>query len=123
MRAFFSRFAVMEGEHMETLTRRYHVEPPAPSPDFRVELAAIVAQVDHRPEDPGNLFRVAIALEQRAAAFFRQRAGSAPPGSAEQRLYLELGAEERDHADLLTTEYERWRARKPGLLSGGRLVP
>jgi rubrerythrin len=123
MRAFFSRFAVMEGEHMQTLTRRYHVEPPAASPDFRVELAAIVADVDHRPEDPDNLFRIAIALEQRAAAFFRQRASSAPPGSAEQRLYLELGAEERDHADLLTTEYERWRARKPGLLSGDQLVP
>jgi hypothetical protein len=78
--------------------------------------------VDHRPEDPDNLFRIAIALEQRAAAFFRLRANSAAPGSAEQLLYLELGAEERDHADLLTTEYERWRARKPGLLTGDPLV-
>ena len=36
LRALFSRFAVMEGEHMETLSRRYHVEPPAPSPAFRL---------------------------------------------------------------------------------------
>ena len=45
LRALFGRFAVMEGEHMETLSRRYHIEPPHPSPDFRVELAAIFAGV------------------------------------------------------------------------------
>ena len=28
LRALFGRFAVMEGEHMETLSRRYHVEAP-----------------------------------------------------------------------------------------------
>ena len=71
LRALFGRFAVMEGEHMETLSRRYHVEPPAPSPAFRVELAAIFADVDHRPQDPDNLFRIAIALEKRAAEFLR----------------------------------------------------
>ena len=122
LRALFSRFAVMEGEHMETLSRRYHVEPPAPSPAFRLELAAIFAEVEHRPKDPDNLFRIAIALEKRAAAFFTARSASAPAGSAEQRLYLELGAEEREHVALLTTEYERWQARKPGLFSGDPLA-
>jgi acyl-coenzyme A synthetase/AMP-(fatty) acid ligase/rubrerythrin len=122
LRALFSRFAVMEGEHMETLSRRYHIEPPVPSPAFRVELAAVFAEVDHRPQDPDNLFRIAIALEKRAAAFFAARSAQAPAGSAEQRLYLELGAEERDHASMLATEHERWRARKPGLFSGDRLV-
>jgi acyl-coenzyme A synthetase/AMP-(fatty) acid ligase/rubrerythrin len=122
LRALFSRFALMEGEHMETLTRRYHVQPPARSPAFRLELAAVFADVDHRPSDPDNLFRIAIALEQRAAAFFRVRAAAAVAGSPEQRLYIELGAEERDHANLLTTEYERWQARKPGLFSGDPLV-
>jgi acyl-coenzyme A synthetase/AMP-(fatty) acid ligase/rubrerythrin len=114
LRALFSRFAVMEGEHMETLTRRYHVEVPQPSAAFRLELAAIFAHVEHRPGDPGNLFRIAIALEDRAAAFFRMRAATAPPDSAEQQLYRELGAEEREHADVMSAEYKRWMARQPG---------
>ena len=122
LRALFGRFAVMEGEHMETLSRRYHIEPPVPSPAFRVELAAVFAEVDHRPEDPDNLFRIAIALEKRAASFFATRSAQAPAGSAEQQLYLELGAEERAHATMLATEHERWRARKPGLFSGDPLV-
>ena len=122
LRALFGRFAVMEGEHMETLSRRYHIEPPAPSPAFRVDLAAVFAEVDHRPEDPDNLFRIAIALEKRAASFFATRSAQAPAGSAEQQLYLELGAEERAHASMLATEHERWRARKPGLFSGDPLV-
>ncbi|MEO8656242.1 MAG: hypothetical protein ABI409_19120 [Ramlibacter sp.] len=118
LRALFGHFAVMEGEHMETLTRRYHVQPPMPSTAFRVELAAIFAGVENRPQDPDNLFRIAIALEERAAAFFATRAGAAPAGSPEQRLYIELGAEEREHASLLATEYKRWRERKPGLFGG-----
>ena len=121
LRALFGRFAAMEGEHMEILTRRYHVQPPVPSTAFRVELAAIFAGVEHRPQDPENLFRIAIALEERAAAFFATRAGAAATGSPEQRLFIELGAEEREHASLLATEYQRWRARKPGLFSGDPL--
>ena len=113
LRALFSRFAVMEGGHMEALSERYRVEVPEPSPGFRVELAAIFAHVEHRPQDPDNLFRIAIALEERAAAFFRMRAAIAPAGSTEQRLYMELGAEEREHAGLLSKAYEEWRARQP----------
>ena len=122
LRALFGRFAVMEGEHMETLSRRYHVEPPTPSPAFRLELAAIFAAVEHRPQDPENLFRIAIALEKKAANFFINRAAHAPTDSAEQQLYLELGAEERAHANMLATEHQRWRARKPGLFTGDPLV-
>lgn len=119
LRALFGRFAVMEGEHMETLSRRYHVDVPDPSPAFRVEQAAVFGAVPHRPEDPANLFRIAIAFENRAAAFFSSRAEQHPPGSAEHELYRELAAEEREHADLLSTEYERWRAGKPGLFDIG----
>ncbi|MCM2251510.1 MAG: AMP-binding protein, partial [Ramlibacter sp.] len=122
LRKLFGRFAIMEGEHMETLSRRYHIEPPPHSPQFRLELAAIFAEVDHRPQDPDNLFRIAIGLEKRAAGFFANRAAHAPLGSVEQRLFLELGAEEREHVALLTTEHERWRARKPGLFSGDPLT-
>jgi acyl-coenzyme A synthetase/AMP-(fatty) acid ligase/rubrerythrin len=117
LKALFSRFALMEGEHMETLSRRYHLDVPAPSPAFRREVAAIFADVEHRPNDPDTLFRIAIALENRAARFFSGRAAMAAAGSAEQRLYNELAAEEREHADLLGTEHERWRSGKPGLFS------
>ena len=122
MRALFGRFAIMEGEHMETLSRRYHIETPDPSPNLPVELAAIFAGVAHRPQDPDNLFRIAIALEKKAARMFGQQSIGAPTGSAEQRLYLELRAEEQDHATMLGVEHERWLARKPGLFSGDRLV-
>ena len=109
LRALFGRFAIMEGEHMETLSRRYHIEVPEPSEPFRLELAAVFADVENRPHDPANLFRIAIALEHRAASFFASRADKVPKGSAEQRLYQELAAEEREHAALLSTEYARWQ--------------
>ncbi|MDP3084064.1 MAG: AMP-binding protein, partial [Rubrivivax sp.] len=115
LRELFGRFALMEGEHMETLCRRYHVDVPEPSPAFRIGLAAIFADVESRPQDPANLFRIAIGLEHRAAAYFSERADGA--GGAEQQLYRELAAEEREHAEMLGTEYARWRDGKPGLFS------
>ena len=60
LRDLFSRFALMEGEHMETLSRRYHIDVPTPSPAFKVELAAIFADIKRRPQDPNNLFRIAL---------------------------------------------------------------
>ncbi len=114
LRALFRRFAVLEGEHMETLSRRHHVDVPGPSPALRIEVAAIYADVENRPQDPDNLFRIAIGLEQRAARFFDARAGKADPDSAERRLYRELADEEREHAETLATEYERWQTGQPG---------
>ncbi len=122
LRALFGRFAVMEGEHMETLSRRYHIEPPDVSDNFRVELAAIFADVESRPQDPANLFQIAIALERRAADFFTSRVTQGTAGSAEALLYKELAAEEREHAAILATEYARWQDNKPGLFSGDPLV-
>jgi acyl-coenzyme A synthetase/AMP-(fatty) acid ligase/rubrerythrin len=116
LKRLFRRFALMEGEHMETLSRRYHLEAPSPAPDFRIEVAAIFAGIEHRPQDPANLFRIALGLEERAATFFRARAEQAAEGSAERQLYGELAAEEHQHAELLATELERWRSGKPGLL-------
>ncbi len=121
LRELFGRFALMEGEHMETLSRRYHIDVPAPSPTFRIELAAIFGDVESRPQDPANLFRIAVALEKRAADFFTERAAQATAGSAEANLYRELAAEEREHADTLQTEYARWRAGKPGVFSSDLL--
>ncbi|MCU0804983.1 MAG: AMP-binding protein [Burkholderiales bacterium] len=119
LRALFRRFAVMEGEHMETLSRRYHLETPNPSPEFQVETAAIHAGLGDAPRDPEGLFRIAIALEKKAAGFFAARAERTAPASAERRFYEELAAEEREHAEILASEYARWRARLPGLLASG----
>ena len=48
--------------------------------------------------------------------FFEERVSKTAEGSVERELYKELAAEEREHVDLLTTELERWKAGKPGLL-------
>ena len=81
-----------------------------------LDRAAIFAGVDRRPEDPANLFRIAIAFEQRAVDFFTREGERAPAGSVESELYKELAAEEREHVALLSTEYRRWEAGKAGIL-------
>ena len=116
LRELFERFVGMEREHMQTLSRRYHVEVPAPSPAFSTDRAALYAGVDSRPEDPANLFRLALAFERRAVEFFERRAQEPGMGAAERELYRELAAEEAEHVALLTTELERWRQGRPGLL-------
>src|SRR5574337_365912 len=116
LRELFGRFAVMEGEHMETLERRYHVDVSASSPQMRLEVAAIFAGVEHRPAQPESLFEIAIALERRAAEFFAVHAAQADEDAALRQLFLELAAEEREHAEMLVTERARWRAGAGGLL-------
>jgi glutamate synthase (NADPH) small chain len=112
----FSRFAGMEKEHMDTLSKRYHADLPAPSEDFQIDRAAIFAGIERNPEDPANLFRIAIAFEQRAVDFFAREGERAPAGSVERELYRELAAEEREHVELLTTEFRRWQTGKAGIL-------
>jgi homotetrameric NADPH-dependent glutamate synthase len=116
LRDLFTRFAQMEAEHMSTLSRRYHAEVPGPSDEFKIERAAIYAGIDSRPEDPANLFRIAIAFEQRAVKFFGETGARHPAGSLERQLYQELAAEEQEHVALLTTELERYKQGKPGML-------
>ncbi len=116
MRDLFQRFVGMEREHMATLSRRYHVDLPTPGSSFPVERSAVYSGAVNRPSEPDNLFRLAIAFEERAAAFFGQRVEATPEGSAERKLYQELAAEEREHVALLTTEHQRWKSGKRGLL-------
>jgi glutamate synthase (NADPH) small chain len=116
LRELFGRFAGMEKEHMETLSRRYHADLPQAGGEFQIDHAAIFAGVDRKPEDPANLFRIAISFEERAVKFFTEQGERAPGGSVERDLYRELAAEEREHVAILTTEYERWKAGKAGLL-------
>ena len=116
LRELLGRFAEMETEHLSTLARRYHADVPASSDGFRLDRAAVFAGLANRPEDPANLFRIAIAFEERAVSFFSERSAQALEGSLEKQLYKELAAEEREHVAVLSTEYERWRDGKPGLL-------
>jgi glutamate synthase (NADPH) small chain len=118
LKSLFTRFSAMEHEHMETLSRRYHVSVPDPARGFQVDVAAIQAGVEGRIDDPDTLFRAAIAFERRAVAFFTERARDVPDGSAEQQLYRELAAEEVEHVALLETEFRRWSAGKAGLIAG-----
>jgi len=116
LQELFGRFAEMEKEHMATLSRRYHATVPDAAKDLDVQRAAIYAGIPHHPEDPANLFRIAIGFEQRAVKFFTERGAACPEGSVEHQLYRELAAEEREHVALLTTELARYRDGKPGLL-------
>jgi glutamate synthase (NADPH) small chain len=116
LKVLFSKFAEMEKEHMATLSRRYHADMPPPSDTFKVDRAAVYAGIPNRPDDPANLFRIAIAFEQRAVNFFTERMSATPEGSVERQLYKELAAEEKEHVELLLGEYERWKLGKPGIL-------
>jgi len=116
MQELFHRFREMEKEHMATLSRRYHVEVPAPGAAFPIDRAAVYAGISSRPGDADDLFRLATAFEERAAAFFQERMAKAPAGSPERALYQELAAEEREHVSLLSTEHERWKRGRRGVL-------
>jgi rubrerythrin len=116
IRDLFTRLAAMEQEHMVTLAHRYHVEAPEPPAQFHPEVAAVYAGIEIKSEDPAGLLRVAIAFEERAAAFFTDQAEQAVAESAERQAYRELAAEERDHVALLRTHFDRWNKGKPGLL-------
>ena len=116
LRELFGRFAAMEKEHMDILSKRYHADLPTEAVDFQLDRAAIFAGVDRKPEDPANLFRIAIAFEQRAVDFFTREGEQAPAGSVERELYSELAAEEREHVALLGTEFRSWESGKAGFL-------
>ena len=117
LRRLFTQFAIMEGEHMEALSLRYRIDVPPPSPEFRLEVAAIFANVAYRPSDPDNLFRIAIGLERRAAQYFDTRSRLAPENSEERLLYAELAEEERGHTDLLMHEHACWLDDQAGRFS------
>ena len=116
LRELFGRFAAMERTHMDTLTRRYHVDMTPVYDAYAIDCAAVFAGVPRRVDDADDLFRIAIAMEERAAQFFEESAAREKPDSAGRELYRELAAEEREHVALLTTEHARWRTGKPGLI-------
>jgi len=112
----FRRLVDMEQDHVATLAKRYRVEVPKAVGGFKPEQAALYAGLEHHAGDPANLFEIAIKFEKRAVEYFTERGDAAPEGSMERQLYKELAAEEREHADLLRTERDRWKAGKAGIL-------
>jgi non-ribosomal peptide synthetase component F len=116
LRTLFRNFAVMEGEHMEMLSRRHGVSLPDPLPSLGLDAAGLHAGIEPVPGDADTLFRIAQVLEQRAAEWFTERATAAPAGSPLHALYTELAAEERAHARQIADEHARWREGRPGRL-------
>lgn len=108
LRALFRRFAVMEGEHMELLGKRFGLDLADPAADFQLRTAAVHAGIEGPVRDADQLFRLAIALEERAAELFERRATALPPGTPERALYLALATEEDSHARQLEVERDRW---------------
>jgi rubrerythrin len=116
LKALFGKFAAMENEHMETLSKRYHVDMPKETGGFTIDLAAVRVGFTEKPTDAASLFRLSIAFEERAVKFFEEQSAKVSKGSAEALLYKELAAEEREHVTMLTTEFERWKAGKAGMM-------
>ncbi len=114
LRQLFGALAEMEREHLTTLVERYHVNPPGGS-SAGLRPAFERAERTPHPEDPFDLLELALVLERRAEAFFRQNVEAAPTAAAAE-LYRELAAEEAEHVDLLTTELSALRAGRAGLL-------
>jgi rubrerythrin len=116
LKALFGKFAAMENEHMETLSKRYHVDMPKEAEGFTIDLAAVRVGFTEKPTDAASLFKLSIAFEERAVKFFEGQSAKVRPGSAEELLYKELAAEEREHVATLTTEFERWKSGKAGMM-------
>ena len=117
LKDLFGRLAEMERGHMETLARRYHVSAPAAdAPGISPARVAVWSDASTKASTGRELLELAVHLERRARQFFLERGRDLEPGSAEWRLYREMEAEEREHADLLATALARWVADKPALL-------
>ncbi len=114
LRRLFGALAEMEREHLTTLVERYHVDPPEES-SAGLRPAFERAERTPHPEDPFDLLELALVLERRAEAYFREHVETAPTAAASE-LYRELAAEEAEHVDLLTTELAALRAGRVGLL-------
>ena len=113
--ALFNRLSAMEREHMEILARRYHLEAPdltgaGPSP---AQLAVFSGVEPSANSDGVALLRLAVHLEKRAGRFFLETGRKFSEASPEWRLYRELEAEEREHAELLEGAAMRLKAGRP----------
>ncbi len=119
LKELFATLSDMEKEHLATLSRRYHVEPPAEQPGGAPSPAQMAVYAGAElPEGAGGaeLLELALRLEERARDYFAARALSLEEGTAQWRLYRELEAEECDHVATIETALERFREGKAMLL-------
>jgi glutamate synthase (NADPH/NADH) small chain len=112
LRHLFEQLAEMEREHLATLVRRYHLDPPEVG-TAGLRDAARRSGVE-LPADAERVLELALDMEARAERFFRTEAATAPAAAAD--LYRELAAEEAEHVALLTTELAAMRAGRGSLL-------
>ena len=103
LKELFQRLAAMEREHMVTLSRRYHIPEMAWTSELTPAEIAVYTGHDEPVKTPADLLRLAVHLENRARHFFLETGRHFDPSSAEWRLYRELEAEEREHAEMLAT--------------------
>jgi len=102
---------------METLSRRYHVPAPdTAAPGLSAARVAVYSEAGVKTESGEDLLKLAVHLEKRARQFFLERGKELEPGSSEWKLYREMEAEEREHADMLTTALVRYAAGKAVLV-------
>jgi rubrerythrin len=105
--AVFKDFMEKEREHLETLLLKYHVHEDA-SPNQAADemiIGWLLKGIDFS-EARGSvraLYDKAIQMERRTLDFYRDQA-KVVSNPLEKELYLELAAEEEDHAALLETE-------------------
>ncbi len=119
LRHLFEELAEMEREHLATLVRRYHVDPPeVGSAGFRDASRLSGTEL---PSDPEGVLELALEMERRAEQFFRSGADLAPSGAAD--LYRELAAEEAEHVALIATELQALRDGRGGLLGRASVRP
>jgi len=117
LRSLFLRLAAMEQEHLDLLSRRYHL--PAPSwvnEGASTAHLAVYAGMEADVDGVVDLLELALELERRARDFFAERSRELKEGSPEWRLCRELEAEEYGHVALLETELERRREGRAGIL-------
>ncbi len=111
----FRRLVEMEKEHLATLARRYHVDPPQDDETPSLDHVALYRGLD-RPKTGEDLLKMAVHLEERARDFFAREGGRLERESTAWKLYRELEAEENEHITLLKDELARYRQGEPGLL-------
>jgi rubrerythrin len=111
---------VIEGKHgTQILEEMGWKEPPAnavaPSWEGYEPAESVPIDEVHYLMRPWHALQLALAAEQRAERFFAALAKSTTDESV-RKAALELQEEEREHVELLTTEYRQWEAGKRGLL-------
>ena len=118
LKALFTKFSAMEHEHMETLSRRYHVQSFPIQPTDSASTRGDPGRRRGRDRRSGDACSAPPSPSRSAPSI---SSASAPTPCRRARrsrtLYKELAAEEVEHVALLETEFQRWSKGKAGMLA------